>query len=162
MQKCTKDLKCGFDKIKEMSELLDFFFTRKLGSLDGHVIVLQFRGDGFQRLRRRVARRFVERAEGGDPFYPPPDDDLGPNLPPPEGGPFTPVSIKPIERPESNAEKWPRGNIQLLFNWQVGGEKIQAEGFFLNNTLDQLKSSKHPKKFVVPVDFGCFFYGIVL
>ncbi len=164
--------------------LRNLIFHNRLASVDGHVVALNIPGEDFQALRRATARRFYVRAshgpdEGGvsDPFYPPPDDSPPEEDTPGGDTPYAPVYLEALAT-EPSVEESPRGQnmetrddgrgdfVRTMFF--MTGEapdhtptKIQVEATISRDLHSQLAVAERPRKVVIPVDFGCFFYGLL-
>lgn len=167
-----------------VTALRNLIFENRLASVDGHVVALSIPDDDFQALRRATTRRFYERATHGpdaggvpDPFYPPPDD-----LPPGEERPrdndpygrvfIESVGTAPIRgrlRPEKHDGLKDDGRgkfIRTIFSMtgalpDGSPTRVKAKAVLSKDLHAQLAGTTRPRKVVIPVDYGCFFYGLL-
>jgi hypothetical protein len=167
--------------IKDLRNLL---FANRLASVDGHVVALNIPDDDFQALRRATTRRYYARAihrpdEGGvpDPFYPPPEDSLPGEDSPRGNAPYDRVFLESV-----GTEGFPgklrggedegvrddgRGNFVRVMFFMTGENpegkpiKVKAKATVSKDLHAQLTVVSRPRKVVIPVDFGCFFYGLL-
>jgi len=149
---------CPIPCHESIMHLKENFFSQRLASLEGNVLVLHFPGDDFNRLRSSVARKFMNRIETArDPFYPPPEsspgeEDFPRDIPP---SPLDPVSFEGY--PSENEE----GPKKVEFFLTVGKEQIKTETKMSNSIYEYLISRDKPRRLVIPVDYGCFFTGVI-
>jgi hypothetical protein len=169
----------------EIAEIRELLFASRLASVDSHVVVLNVPEQQFQSLRRFTARRFLRRAtsppgEGGvlDPFYPPPDHSpAGDNVLPPDT-PYGKVQMRLREGHEAKGRKSrPKQDgfsddgsgefvkIMLSFEGEdIRGnlEQTNAHATISKELYNSVRANDRPRKVTVPVDFGCFYYGLLL
>jgi hypothetical protein len=152
LTKCIYKPGCRPD-LFELKPFSDELFQKRLGSIDGHAVVFEMSDDQFQKIRKATLKRFVRRSEGGgNPFYPPADEEHGPNKEMDKEGALNYLSPKKIKSEE--------GNVEIVFYGEMDGNPVELRSKIDNSVYESLASVKAPKKIVIPIDVGCFYYGL--
>ena len=146
IQDCIEFPKCGKHELKKIQQL-KMYTNQILGSIEGNVIALYFKGNNFQKLRKEVIKSLEHKKEDEDSFK--------------DGSRFE-HRLQNIV----NVELYPpfeehQGIYRLDFFIRINDVRIKCEGHIPQPLLASFKERENHLTLTIPVDIGCYFHGIV-